>query len=174
MIMLRTERLLLRDFQPGDEDAVHAYAGDPVVTRYTTWGPNKREDSDTFVRECAAQAHDPERDAFSLAVVDAGAVVRAGNIHVEDAANRRGELGFVLHPAVWNRGYATEIARELVRFGFTELGLHRIAATCDLANLASARALAKAGLTREGHLRDHLLTRGGWRDSLLYSVINPA
>ncbi|GIG87799.1 N-acetyltransferase [Plantactinospora endophytica] len=173
MLPLRTNRLLLRDFDPSDEEAVHAFAGDPAVTRFTDWGPNTRADSGAFVRNCVAQAADPHRTAFNLAAVAGDLLVGSVAIWVENATHRRGEIGFVFHPSVWNQGYATEAARELIRFGFAELGLHRIAATCHPDNTGSARALVKAGLHQEGRLRDHLLARDRWRDSLLFAVVQP-
>ncbi|MFD0973484.1 GNAT family N-acetyltransferase [Plantactinospora endophytica] len=173
VLPLRTNRLLLRDFDPSDEEAVHAFAGDPAVTRFTDWGPNTRADSGAFVRNCVAQAADPHRTAFNLAAVAGDLLVGSVAIWVENATHRRGEIGFVFHPSVWNQGYATEAARELIRFGFAELGLHRIAATCHPDNTGSARALVKAGLHQEGRLRDHLLARDRWRDSLLFAVVQP-
>jgi ribosomal-protein-alanine N-acetyltransferase len=44
--------------------------------------------------------------------------------------------------------------------------------TCHPNNYASARVLQKVGLEYEGRIRSHLFVRGGWRDSLLYAVIN--
>ncbi|WP_199853694.1 GNAT family N-acetyltransferase [Plantactinospora sp. BB1] len=173
LLRLRTPRLLLRDFDPSDEAAVHAFAGDPVVTRYTDWGPNTPAESAAFVRGCVAQAADPHRTAFNLAAVADGVLVGSVAVWVENVTHRRGEIGFVFHPSVWNRGYATEAARELVRFGIAELGLHRISATCHPENIGSARVLGKAGLRQEGRLRDHLLARGRWRDSLLFAVVAP-
>lgn len=76
----------------------------------------------------------------------------------------------MLAPGCWGRGYAIEIAQALVKFA-QALGLHRVEATCHPDNAASARVLTKAGLTLEGRLRDHLLVRGAWRDSLLFAVI---
>ena len=43
--MLRSERLLLRDFRDDDFEAVHAYATDLDVVRYMTWGPNSEADT---------------------------------------------------------------------------------------------------------------------------------
>jgi RimJ/RimL family protein N-acetyltransferase len=40
---IETERLLLRDFREDDFDSIHAYATDPEVVRYMTWGPNTLE-----------------------------------------------------------------------------------------------------------------------------------
>jgi ribosomal-protein-alanine N-acetyltransferase len=69
------------------------------------------------------------------------------------------------------QGYATETAQRLLRFGFATLGLHRIIGQCDPRNTASARVLERIGMRYEGHLRDTMLIRDGWRDSLIYSLL---
>jgi RimJ/RimL family protein N-acetyltransferase len=51
------------------------------------------------------------------------------------------------------------------------LRLHRVHATCDPRNLGSARVLTKLGMTFEGRLRHTQLIRDGWRDSLVFSVL---
>jgi len=68
--------------------------------------------------------------------------------------------------------YATEAARALLTFGFGQLRLHRIFATCDPANTASARVLEKIGMQREGLLREHEWVKGRWRDSFLYAILD--
>ncbi len=73
--------------------------------------------------------------------------------------------------SVWGLGYATEATRLIVAFGFRELGLHRIEATCAPENLGSVRVLEKIGMRREGQLKQHLLAHGAWRDSLVYGVL---
>ena len=49
--------------------------------------------------------------------------------------------------------------------------MHRVFATCDPRNTASAGVLRKVGMAREGRLRHTLLIRDGWRDSDVYSVL---
>ena len=56
-------------------------------------------------------------------------------------------------------------------FGFGELGLHRIFATCDPRNIGSRRVLEKAGMQCEGILREHKWQKGEWRDSCLYAML---
>lgn len=65
-------------------------------------------------------------------------------------------MGYTLHRHHWGRGYATEVAGLLLRVGFEQLGLERVAATCDPQNIASARVREKAGLCYKGRLRDSL------------------
>jgi ribosomal-protein-alanine N-acetyltransferase len=60
------------------------------------------------------------------------------------------EVGYRLAPDAWGRGYATEGARALVRYGFDQLGLDRIIGLTHPDNAASQRVLQKAGLADAG------------------------
>ena len=81
------------------------------------------------------------------------------------------EVGYRLRHAAWGRGYATEGARELVRYGFDDLGLHRIIGVTHPANVASQRVLEKIGLSNIGwgHYYDRsvrvfeVVSEPGWR-----------
>jgi ribosomal-protein-alanine N-acetyltransferase len=63
------------------------------------------------------------------------------------------DFGYVLQRESWGRGFATEAATAIVSWAFTLPQVYRVWATCDAENLASARVLEKAGLSREGVLR---------------------
>jgi [ribosomal protein S5]-alanine N-acetyltransferase len=173
VLTLPGERLTLREFEASDEEALHAFASDPEVTRFTTWGPNTPADTRAFLDEVRDQARSAERSRFALAAVDSatGHLLGSAELFVESREHLRGELGWVFDPAYWGRGYATEATRILLRFGFDDLGLHRIAATCHPDNAASARVLEKAGMTFEGRMRGHMRVREGWRDSLLFAAV---
>ena len=179
MPKLVTERLLLRDFAWSDQDAVHAFASDPVVTRFMDWGPNDVHDTRAFVAMAVAQSSQRQRTEYEFATVlpdagpdGSGLVIGSASVRIINQQHQAGELGYIFHQAFWSRGYATEATRALLDFGFGPLGLHRITATCRPENLGSARVLEKAGMTLEGRLRDHRLIHGEWQDSLLYAVIN--
>ncbi|MFC8232273.1 GNAT family N-acetyltransferase [Streptomyces sp. NPDC057284] len=94
-----------------------------------------------------------------------------GELHVRSRSQRQGEITYIVHPRVWEPGIGTEIGRQLLSYGFGELGLHRIHATCDPRNLGSSRVLAKIGTTYEGRLRHTALIRDGWRDSMIFSIL---
>ena len=71
---IRTARLLVRDFRASDFEDVHAYASDPEVARYVVWGPNTRDETQTFLGlALAAQTASPRLD-FNLAIEVDGAV----------------------------------------------------------------------------------------------------
>src|SRR5881227_3139476 len=73
-----------------------------------------------------------------------------GNGSVGTRASAEVEVGYRLSPRMWGRGYATEGARALLRYGFDVLGLYRIVGLTHPENLASQRVLCKAGLREAG------------------------
>jgi RimJ/RimL family protein N-acetyltransferase len=170
---LTLDRLVLREFEIKDWEAVHEYASDPEVVRYQAWGPNTVRDTHAFVQRAVGFQHERGRQHFELGMVSRAdeRLIGGCGIHVASAPNREGWIGYCLHRGFWGRGYATEAARALVAFGFDELRLHRIFATCDPANAASARVLEKVGMRREGQLREHQWVKNAWRDSLIYALL---
>lgn len=172
-VEIATEDLLLREFAAVDWPAVHAYAMDPEVVRYELWGPNDEEQSRSFVEGAIRASRESPRQTYELAVVlrETGALVGGAGIRIRDVDHREGDIGYVLRKDHWGRGLGTQVARALVRFGFERLDLHRIWATCEAENVASAKVLGRAGMRQEGRLRSNRLQRGVWRDTLLFAIL---
>lgn len=172
-LYLTTERLILRDFKMTDWQRVHRYASDPEVVKFMEWGPNTVNESKDFVRMTIMLRKDNPRRHFDLAVVtkSENCLVGGCGIYVTSPYNREAFIGYCLSRDSWGKGYATEAAKRLLSFGFTQLKLHRIFATCDPHNLASARVLEKCGMQFEGQLRENKLIGKKWRDSLLYAIL---
>lgn len=169
---LTTERLVLRDFAVDDFEAVHAYAADPEVCRYLSWGPNTVEQTRSFLSEMVAASGRGDRSSFTWAVTSAGAVLGACSVTVSSVEHRRGEMGYALAQAAWGQGYATEAAAVVLDFARTRLGLQRLEATCRPGNVASVGVLRKIGMQQEGLMRSHMLIRGRREDSLLFAAID--
>lgn len=172
-MILHTSRLLLRPFSASDGPAIHAYAGDPEVVTHMEWGPNTLEDTQTHLREVIKNQSPDEKHNFPFAVVLKAENKLVGGCHlfVEHPELREAWIGYVLAREYWGQGIIPEAAWALLAFGFRELGLHRITATCRPENLGSQRVLEKIGMTREGHLRQHKWMKGQWRDSYLYAIL---
>lgn len=169
---LTTPRLLLREFVEEDWRAIHEYARDPEVVRLMVWGPNTEDQTRAFVKEVLATQEQSPRTKWELGMILEGRFIGAARLWLGDAGKRDADLGYVVNRAFWGKGYATEASRALLKFGFEERKLHRIWATCDAENAASARVLEKAGMRREGHLRENLLVKGRWRDTLVYAMLD--
>lgn len=174
-VRLISDRLVLREFLPSDDDAVQTYASDPVVTQFLLWGPNTIEDTRGFIADAIEHSRNPRRTIFELAVVHSRSqtLIGGAGLSVTGAERDEGVIGYVFNRDFWSRGYATEAAKALLRFGFEQLGLRRISATCDSGNVASATVLTKAGLLFEERIPNHLLVRGSLRDSLLFATSAP-
>lgn len=173
MTTLETERLTLREFEESDLQAIQEYASDPEVVRYMEWGPNSEEDTRAFLERTLEQRRKRPRVEYGLAVIlkSETKLIGSGGITIASSVHKEAELGYSFNRRFWGQGYATEAARAFVAFGFEELGLHRICATCAPANVASARVMEKIGMRREGHLREHRWIKGKWRDSYLYAIL---
>ncbi|MET3176745.1 UNVERIFIED_ORG: ribosomal-protein-alanine N-acetyltransferase [Arthrobacter sp. UYCu721] len=139
------------------------------IAEFVEWGPNTTADTQNFLETCVSAQIDPERANFTLAITvphrdpigSVGLSLRGG----------KGEIGYVIAADCWGRGYATEAAQSLLRFGLEELGLSEITATCRPENTASARVLEKIGMCRSGLRKADKLIRGQWRDSLVFAVL---
>jgi [ribosomal protein S5]-alanine N-acetyltransferase len=81
------------------------------------------------------------------------------------------ELGYWLGAAYWGKGYATEAAREMLRYGFENLHLHRVFASHFKHNAASAKILLKLGMRHEGCQREHLRKWDKFVDSEMYGIL---
>ena len=93
-------------------------------------------------------------------------------IRVNDPDLGEANIGYEFHPDQWGNGYATEAATAIVRFGFAELGLHRIWAECVADNTGSAHVLEKLGMRREANFHEHQRYRGRWWDTLIYAILD--
>jgi len=137
--------------------------------RYQPWGRNTVEDTKRFVADAIASCGNDPQDRYVWAGLNARAdVIGLGELHVRSRRWRQGEVAYAVHTRHWGSGIATAIATQLVGFAFDRLGLHRVAATCDPRNVASAAVLRKVGMTREG--RVNLAASGGLGECVQYNL----
>lgn len=171
--MLKTDHILLREMVSEDWKAIHQYASQEIVSQYQPWGPNSVNDSISYVTEVIEDSKKVPRDRFAYAIIEtkSAKLIGTGELIIKSLTNREGEIGYVIHPDYWGKGYATEAAQLLLKLGFTVLNLHRIFATCDPRNQASEKVLSKLSMTFEGRIRESILLKDGWRDSLLFSML---
>ena len=81
------------------------------------------------------------------------------------------EIGYFVVPNERKKGYATESIMIMIDYLFLSKNLERIQAKTDPENIASCKALEKAGFKREGILRKTFFNRGKWKDDCMYSIL---
>ena len=171
---LTTQRLILREFVEEDWEAVLQYQSDPLYLRYYAWTQRSEADAREFVGWFLDHQRQSARTRFQLAVVlkAEGKLIGSCGVRVNDPDLREGDIGYELDSRYWGQGYATEAAREIVRFGFEERGLHRLEARCVAENVGSARVLEKIGMRQEGYLREKERYKDRWWDQRLFAILD--
>jgi RimJ/RimL family protein N-acetyltransferase len=152
----QTSRLILRPIAPADAAVIFdSYAQDPEVTRFLTWRPHRTiEETESYIAHCLAAPTTASR-TFVLTGRDDG-VVRGG-FDLRHAEAHRMEFGYVLARRWWGQGLMTEALTEIAGWVLRQDGVFRVASTCVVDNIGSARVMEKAGLAREGLLRRWLV-----------------
>jgi RimJ/RimL family protein N-acetyltransferase len=147
-VTLTTARLRLRRFTPDDFGLVFRLHSDPDVTRFLG-GVKDRAGVEDLMAERILGYYERHPGLGTWATIERSTGTCAG-MHVLNYI--RGEtivqVGYILFPEFWGRGYATEMAHALLRYGFTDLGVARIAGITDLDHVVSQRVLEKIGLER--------------------------
>jgi ribosomal-protein-alanine N-acetyltransferase len=149
--ILETARLRMRRLVPADLDALFALYRDPLVRQHFPEGTltyeETREELEWFL-----DGHPRHSELGLWATLDraTGAFLgRCGLLPWTIDGRDEVEVAYLLDPAVWGRGLATEAARGILRHGFERLGLARIICLPLPENAASRRVAEKAGLTLE-------------------------
>lgn len=89
-----------------------------------------------------------------------------GSASLKPLKENQVSLGYRLFPDYWNKGFATEIAKSLIEYGFNRLQLKKIVATARQENTSSIRVLDKAGMKFEKTVDYH------YPNEVLYSIEN--
>lgn len=144
MARIETERLLLRMFRPGDLDELAALFRDPDVVRYVGDGkPVSREEAERALQSIIKhwQTHGFGR----WAVVDKQTEKFIGFGGLRSLFGTP-EVVYHFAQAQWGKGFATELARAALRFGFEDRGFDRIVAITKPPNAASIHVMEKLGM----------------------------
>ncbi|NLV50987.1 MAG: GNAT family N-acetyltransferase [Clostridiales bacterium] len=174
--MLKTDRLIIREFKNDDFEAVHAYTSNPDNVRYVTWGPYDREGTKAFIDRCIARQNLTPRPSYDLAITlkDTGKLIGSCGIYISDD-RMQAVMSWILHMDYWKQGYMAEALKVLLKFGFEELKLHRMYAGCNAENYGSYRVMEKCGMRREAYFIKSKRGRPGidkeWYDEFMYAIL---
>ncbi|WP_020498052.1 GNAT family N-acetyltransferase [Sciscionella marina] len=170
---LRTERLLLRPFTPDDLTALHSWHSDPEVVRYLFWDVLDLDGARDLLERRLGRVTVPEADGESIHFAVRYGTEVIGDVHLEllSAEQRCAEIGYVFGGAQAGRGFAGEAARELLRFGFDDLALHRIVGKCAAEHRASQAVLRKIGMRQEAHFVEALWVKDAWVSEQEWAIL---
>lgn len=168
---LKTERLSLRELC--SEDAADMQAAYDPVRDCAQSAVDPTDMGDVAGRIAKYVEHrGPDNGRRLLAYV-----ARADNELVGSVSLQRfyhpgiASLGVFVAGPHGGRGYASELCRRMLAFGFDEVGVNRIEADVALENQASLRVMEKIGMRREGVLRDCIFAQGRWWTEAKYAIL---
>ncbi|MFD3421827.1 GNAT family N-acetyltransferase [Streptomyces decoyicus] len=145
-----TERLRLRMWRDADLDPLAALDGNPKVMRYIGDGsPLTRDQAAGSLARLRNGWQERGFGRFAVDVQETGEFAGWVGLSVPDFLPEvlpAVEIGWRLRQEHWGRGYAPEAAREVLAFGFEDVGLQEIISIADVRNQASLRVMTKLGM----------------------------
>lgn len=171
---IKTKRLQLTEVSWNDLKFIHNLHSVPEVDEYNTLGiPKDIEETKTIVQPDIEDQTKKQRSRFGWKIIElnTGTEIGLAGMFLTNDKYKMGEFYYKFNPEFWGKGFATETAKALIKFGFEKYNLHRIEAGVATENLASKRVLEKAGMTCEGIRRKILPIRGTWKDNFHFAIL---
>ncbi|MBQ3981385.1 MAG: GNAT family N-acetyltransferase [Treponema sp.] len=171
---IETERLILRRFEYTDIDSMLRNWISDEKTQYDygePYYPTPEAVKSLFdTKYIVSYSKD---DYYRWAVIEKESNECIGQIayFTMDTKNRHGEIEYVIGPAFQGQGYATEMTKAVIAFGFEKINLHRIEIDCRTENEASRKVIEKCGLTYEGTFRDFFWRKDHYEGRRVFSIL---
>lgn len=169
---LETPRLVLRKLKFEDAKYFQNIRSDERVMEFMDSNRHlKLEDSEKFIAENLANY--TQKKAISWALIEKTSKYFIGDFSfwAIDHKNSRAEVGYVLRPEYWGKGFMKEALREIFSFGFQKLNLHSLEANINPANTKSRGLLKSLGFVKEAYFRENYYYDGQYLDSEIYSLL---
>lgn len=168
---LRSGSTLLRPWRDADAAAITFACQDPEIVRWTRI-PDRYSQADA--RAFLLFRYDGllagTTAPFAIVSTADRLLGSVSLIHL-DWCHLRGEVGYWLAPAARGQGHATRAVQLICAWGFTSLGIERIALHAATENLASQRVAERCGFTREATLRAWYRGKQGQEDMVGFGLL---
>lgn len=169
---LTTERMLLRELRQEDAADVFVFRSDPYVQRFNAEPMKAVAEAEEFIEWMLAQYRNQKHLLWGVALQNEDKVIGLVGFGDWSRHHNRAMLGYDLAQAYWGQGFASEAVKRSIRFGYEEMGLHRIEAETIADNSESVRMLQRLGFQLEGLRRGYSLEDDGvYHDSAMYALL---
>jgi ribosomal-protein-alanine N-acetyltransferase len=149
-VIIETERLLLRQFEPGERQLIYTLNEDPEITRYTGDPVHDLAHAEAILREVIL----PQYTLYNhgrWAVHTKPDLTFIGWCGLKyRPESDEVDLGYRFMKSAWGKGYASEAAMASINYGFEKLGMRKIVGRVMPGNLASIKVLEKCGMKYVG------------------------
>lgn len=167
---LKTERLILREFQEVDAQAIYnSFINQEKFLYYANKERRTLEEQRSSLKNISKKYENNEYYNWLITLKN-GKVIGAINLNV-DNFNESVEFNYAIDENYQNKGYMTESLNAVKDYCINKLKVNRFYGGCEKNNIASKKVMEKCNLKYEGTLRNHLKLKDGYHDMLMYSFI---
>lgn len=151
--IIKTERLLLRQFKENDLQNVFKGLSNPDIIKYYGISFDSLEATKEQI-DWFAQLEKSETGIWwAICSLDNKTFYGAGGLNSLNKEHKKAEIGFWLLTDFWGQGIMTEVMPIICNYGFNNLGLHRIEGFVDSDNINCKKAMSKLNFQYEGTMR---------------------
>lgn len=170
---LETQRLLLRKLTMDDAAEIFFLRSDERVLQFIGREPAiSLQEAENFIERISKAIETNESVLWAIALKDdPGRTIGTICYWQIQPENYRAEIGYVLHPDHWRKGFMQEAIEKVLEYGFEEMKLHSIEARISSDNTASAAVLDKTGFTKDAYFKEDFFFRGKFSDTIVYSCL---
>ena len=170
---IETERLILRPYRMEDAAELQRLIGERDVVTTMTNVPHPYEDgmAEEWIGGRQESFEKGKTVDFAITHRQEGFFIGGISLMKIDQQSERAEIGYWIGKPYWRKGYGTEAAQAIVKYGFETLGLNRINGRHFGNNPASGRTLQKIGMKHEGCQRQAYKKWGKFEDFELYGIL---
>lgn len=175
-ITFTDNQLIFKDISLSDLDLFHRLVTDGEVMRMVNFiNPYSIDETKNYIIEELKRAEETPRLSyeFSTFLSDGSTYIGHSNIFIHTLKDNGGiaEIGYILKKESWGKGYATLILKSLIKYAFTNFGIHKIFAKCDTMNFGSEKVMIKNAMVKEGISQKARYTYGEWKDQVTYAIL---
>ncbi len=172
--VLHTQRLLLRALTADDTAQMFMLRTDADTLQFLDRHPMQSlAEAALMIKKITDDIINNESITWAIVLKDEPSILM-GTIGFwrMEKEHYRAEIGYMLLPAWFKKGYMKEAAAAVINYGFSEMHLHSIEANINTANEASEKLLQRMGFVKEAYFKENFYFNGQFLDSVIYSLIN--
>lgn len=170
--ILESERLHFRRLTDADAPEIFALRSNPETMKFIP-RPLATNIEDALVHIKIINEKIDENQDINWAVTEKGSDKCIGlmGFYRTQPENFRTELGYMILPEHWGKGYVTEAVKTLLNFAFNNLNFHSIEAVIDSRHKASENVLIKNGFRKEAHFKEDFFYNNEFTDTVKYGIL---
>jgi ribosomal-protein-alanine N-acetyltransferase len=170
--VLQTQRLVLRAIEATDIDALYDMRNIDDAMYYLHKERQTREEIAQMISRIQGDHQDNNAITWVISRPHNTALIGTLGFWRVDKTHHRAEIGYMLHPDHWRKGYLNEALAAALQYGFGQMKLHSVEGHVNPLNIASVGLLEKNGFEREALFRGNCRFRGEYYDTAVYCRIN--